>query len=605
MYDMHRILYTRAQRTLLLLMLLGLVLTGGMDSLIPVVYAQVDASQQTTIKEAVISAITHLKGAPPAHGALVDVKRTSADQQWAFGTIVLLTPKQEHPADATDAQLHDEIPEGRLWIAHFTPTGWQAAIDYTPTFNQWLQEAPSPVISSKERAILGAANPNGASGIPAMAANATSPPDTLFALPWAPGQRWKLSGGPHKWNRDSPPWSALDFAPGEGDGRVLAARDGLIYRPCGNTTYVLIKHADGWQTDYYHLTNIPYYQEGTWIESGRYLGNTSTAVECGGSASGAHVHFNIRYQGQHVAWDGRRIGGWTIIPGDQPYAGCAERNGEQVCAGGLMTNYDIPSTAYDSADAGVVYSGIWNHQVNVGNTYGNTISSSTSAGSTVRFSFTGRRVSLLYSLIPNGGNSDISINGQYYETINHRAAETRRQVIKTWELGYGSYTIEVRAKGNGPADVDAFVVNLATVSPGSYDNTYSQWRYIGSWQPATNVGDAYQGTLHWSATPGAAARFTFTGDRIMYVYSKTPYRGTAAITIDGVDKGYIDLYAPNVMRQQSTTFANLGPGVHVLHITVTGQQAPEASAVGVDVDRVVIPSDQIFVPVATSGQQSE
>jgi murein DD-endopeptidase MepM/ murein hydrolase activator NlpD len=497
------------------------------------------------------------------------------------------------------------MPEGRLWLAHSTPTGWEAAIDYTPAFDRWLHEAPSTVVSPKEQAILGSDSPTDVSDTAATAAITTSPPDSPFALPWAAGQRWKLSGGPHSWNRESPPWSALDFARGEGDGRVLAARDGLVYRPCGMTTYVMIKHADGWQTDYYHLTNIPYIQEGTWIESGRYLGTVSTAVECGGSATGPHVHFNIRYQGEHTAWHGRQIGGWTITAGDRPYAGCAERNGQRVCAGELMTNGDIPQTGYDNAHASVTYNGNWNHEPNVVNTSGNTLSSSSSTGSTARFSFTGRRISLLYSLIPNGGNSDIYINGQYRETISHRAPETRRQVIKTWELGYGNHTIEVRANGDGLSDVDAFVVNLAPVAAGSYDNAHPQWRYIGTWQPTTNVAGAYQDTVSWSATPGSVARFTFTGDRIEYVYSQTPHRGAAAITIDGVDKGYLDLYAPDVTRQQSTTFANLGPGVHVLHLTVTDQKAPEASNYGVDVDRVVIPSSLLYVPIAIGGEQGD
>jgi hypothetical protein len=93
-------------------------------------------------------------------------------------------------------------------------------------------------------------------------------------------------------------------------------------------------------------------------------------------------------------------------------------------------------------------------------------------------------------------------------------------------------------------------------------------------------------------------RITFTGERVMYVYSKTPYRGIAAITIDGVHQRYIDLYAPEIRRQQHTTFTELGPGVHVLHITVTGKKNAAASGYGVDVDRIVIPSDYLFVPIA-------
>jgi len=578
---------------------LGLALMGARVPVTPTAQAQSIPSGSPTIDEAINTALTNAKGEAPAHGLRTDVLRRSADGQWAFGTLVILTPKQDQPVVAADGHVHEALPEGHLWLARSTPNGWQAAIDYTPTFDRWLQNAPSPVISAKEQAILRSDNSANAELQSTATQPNIDPPDGNWSLPWAAGQRWRLSGGPHSWNGKLPVLSSVDFAQGEGDGRVLAARDGLIYRPCGNNTYVMIKHADGWQTDYYHLVNIPLYQDGSWVESGRYLGNVGNAVECGGSSYGPHVHFNIRYNGQHMALAGRQIGGWTISDGEKPYEGCAERGAERVCAVGTMKNYDMPATAYDSNNAAIEYGGSWNRQTGVANTYGNTLSSSASAGSTARLSFTGRRVSMLYSMVPNGGQSDVYIDGQYRETIQHRAAETRRQVIKTWELGFGEHTIEVRVKGDGPADVDALAVNLVPVSPGYYENTNAQWRTLGTWQQLTQVAGASGGTLSWSSTRGSAMRFMFTGDQITYMYSKTPYRGIAAITIDGEDKGYIDMYSPNVERQQRTTFDNLGPGVHVLHITVTGQKAPDALDHGVDVDRVHIPTHFVFIPMAT------
>ncbi len=593
---MFRLLPLCASRLCALFLILCFAFAGARAPVIAT--AQSTAPTSPTLDEAIKRAITDLKGEAPAHGLRTDVLRRSADGQWAFGTLVILTPKQEQTVAATDGHVGEALPEGRLWLARSTPNGWEAAIDYTPTFDRWLQNAPSPVINTKEQTILRSDTGADAEGELAAAAPNLDPPDGNWALPWTAGQRWRLSGGTHSWNGKLPVLSSVDFAQGEGDGRVLAARDGLIYRPCGNNTYVMIKHADGWQTDYYHLVNIPLYQDGSWVESGRYLGNVGTAVECGGSANGAHVHFNIRYNGEYKALAGRQIGGWTFRDGEKPYEGCAERDAERVCAVGLMRNYDTPPTAYDSDNAAIVYDGSWNRQTGVTNTYGNTLHSSTSVGSTARLSFTGRRVSLLYSMLPNGGQSDVYIDGQYRETIQHRAAETRRQVIKTWELGFGNHTVEVRVKGDGAADVDAFAVNLVSASPGYYENTNAQWRTLGTWQQLTGVAGASGGTLSWSSTPGSAMRFMFTGDRITYVYSKTPYRGIAAITIDGEDKGYIDMYSPNVDRQQRTMFENLGPGVHVVHITVTGQKSAAALDHGVDVDRVHIPTHFVFIPMA-------
>ncbi len=76
---------------------------------------------------------------------------------------------------------------------------------------------------------------------------------------------------------------------------------------------------------------------------------------------------------------------------------------------------------------------------------------------------------------------------------------------------------------------------------------------------------------------------------VTYVYSKAYNRGKAAITIDGVDKGYIDLYSPDVVRQQSTTFSGLGKGIHVIHVTVAGQKNSLSSDYFIDVDRLIVP----------------
>jgi LasA protease len=598
---MHRLRFTHAYRVVVLFAVLSLVLLSGTISFSPAVRAQA-AEAQPTVEAAVNAAITAREGAPPAHGTFVDVKRQSADGQWAFGTVVLLASTKPHAGDENHLHAEDGIPEAQLWLARRTANGWEAALDYSPRFTQWVPNAPSSVVDSKEKAILGSTSTASSITDPTTAATAVDMPVPAFGLPFGAGQQWRMSGGPHSWSAKTTTRSALDFAPIGSDTRVVASRDGLLYRPCGNTTMAIVRHADGWQTDYYHLSNMPLYQEGNWIESGRYLGNASMAIGCGGSATGPHVHFNIRYQGEHIAWNGRSVGGWTISDGAEPYEGCATRSGARVCETELVTNYDVPPTAYDGADPAIAYSGSWTQQTSVANTYGSTIGSSSSVGSNARLNFTGRRVSLLYSMLPNGGSSDIYIDNQYRETISHRAPEARRQVIKTWEIGYGKHTIDVRVKGGGVSDVDAFAVNLVPASAGFYDNTNAQWRFVGPWQNFSGVPGAADGTVSWSATPGAAMRFMFTGDRIAYVHTNAPTRGIAAITIDGVDKGYIDLYAPQAQRQQSTTFAGLGPGVHVLHVTVTGQKADAAQDRGVDVDQVVITSDFVFVPVAMGGQ---
>src|SRR5688572_22053519 len=95
-----------------------------------------------------------------------------------------------------------------------------------------------------------------------------------LSLPWAHGEFWRLTGGPHpeSYGRTRP-WSAIDFQPANGrPGRVRAARGGVVSRPCPNL--VLINHGDGWMTSYYHLSHIEV-KHGQRVDRGQLLGWTS------------------------------------------------------------------------------------------------------------------------------------------------------------------------------------------------------------------------------------------------------------------------------------------------------------------------------------------
>jgi hypothetical protein len=252
---------------------------------------------------------------------------------------------------------------------------------------------------------------------------------------------------------------------------------------------------------------------------------------------------------------------------------------------------------YDDANPAVfylltdTYAGNWAHMTNIADSAWNTLSWSNSIGDRVRFVFSGSRITRIYSMASNRGSETVIIDGVVQGTTSSYAPETRRQVAKTWSVAPGPHVIEVQVMGSNSSfsDIDAFAVDIATVGSGPYDDTHTQNKYLGFWSAQTGVVDAYGNTLHWSNVAGAINRFTFTGNQITYVYSKAANRGKAAITIDGVNKGYIDLYAPSTQRQQSTTFSNLGPGTHTIHIMVSGQKNPSSSDYFVDVDRLTVP----------------
>jgi LasA protease len=152
-----------------------------------------------------------------------------------------------------------------------------------------------------------------------------------FSLPWTDGTVWRVTGGPHSNVGRGKPWSSIDFA-GPVAGRsypVRAAAAGVVVRPCPN--WVQIKHGNGWESSYYHLTNIKV-REGQYVKRGQLLGWTSTRAGCGGSATGPHVHFSIKHNGRYVDIGGFVLGGWTVHDGKSQYTGCLVRGDRRRCA---------------------------------------------------------------------------------------------------------------------------------------------------------------------------------------------------------------------------------------------------------------------------------
>ena len=219
-----------------------------------------------------------------------------------MGTVAIAAPENEHAA-----------PQAYYFLGQYQFGAWRIALEKESLFLRWLPRLSTNIISVDSKSTL---------------QSYLNPPSNMndvaqLSLPWATGETWSFTGGPHNSPR---PWDALDFA--GGSGQVRAARDGLASIPCGN--YVRIVHANGWESIYYHVANIAVGNQN--VTRGQFLGNASAQVGCGGSATGAHVHFGVRYNGVAQDINGHTIGGWTVQEGSSPYAGCLTKNGATQCA---------------------------------------------------------------------------------------------------------------------------------------------------------------------------------------------------------------------------------------------------------------------------------
>src|SRR5207244_2802073 len=106
-----------------------------------------------------------------------------------------------------------------------------------------------------------------------------------------------------------------------------------------------------------------------------------------------------------------------------------------------------------------------------------------------------------------------------------------------------------------------------------------------SWNSWTGVGDAGAngGSHRVSRTTNAKASFSFTGTSVTWLARKGPDRGRAAVTIDGVSKGTVDLYSADV-TSAAKIYAGLANRRHTIVVRVLGTKSAAASAVNVSVD---------------------
>ena len=123
--------------------------------------------------------------------------------------------------------------------------------------------------------------------VPPLAYPLAQPAESLDPWGWRYSERrsaWRLHTG-------------IDLAAPQGTP-VLASRAGrvlLVESISGYGTTVLLDHGEGWQTLYAHLHEATV-RSGAWLEQGQPLGTVGMT----GSATGPHLHFELRRQGAQL-----------------------------------------------------------------------------------------------------------------------------------------------------------------------------------------------------------------------------------------------------------------------------------------------------------------
>ncbi|MBS3784876.1 MAG: LysM peptidoglycan-binding domain-containing protein [Anaerolineae bacterium] len=181
-------------------------------------------------------------------------------------------------------------------------------------------------------------------------------------LPWAAGETWYYTGGPHGgWGTGSG-MAALDFVPGDkmlgcapSSAWVTAAASGRVLRS-ENGEVIVDLDGDGFEQTGWVLLYLHIYQEGrveagTYVERGERIGHPSCE---GGASEATHLHLARRYNGEWIpAGSGSCpmvLSGWTAHDGRMPYDGTMTRGSEERFAremwsddvNGLLSDNETP-----------------------------------------------------------------------------------------------------------------------------------------------------------------------------------------------------------------------------------------------------------------------
>ncbi|MCF6278229.1 MAG: M23 family metallopeptidase [Anaerolineales bacterium] len=162
-----------------------------------------------------------------------------------------------------------------------------------------------------------------------------------LTLPFATGETWSFTGGPHGgWDSGSG-WAALDFAaPGDPIGCApapawtLAAAPGVVVR-AENGAVVIDLDGDGyeqtgWTLLYMHTASDGRVQLGNRLEVGDRIGHPSCE---GGLSYASHLHFARRYNGEWIPADGSIpfvLDGWRSSGTGSEYDGYLKRGNDVV-----------------------------------------------------------------------------------------------------------------------------------------------------------------------------------------------------------------------------------------------------------------------------------
>jgi LasA protease len=255
---------------------------------------------------------------------------------WRLGSLLTLKYPDQRVEKLSPALNAGSAALQHLFSKFFRIDAWQAALyapgDFIALYQQMFGDPWA------RQAALG----------PVIPAGLVQPE---MELPFIPGERWSLTGGPHPAWDSGTPRGALDFSPVTGEATcavsarwATAVAPGVITRAARNAVALDLDgdgyEQTGWVVVYYHLAETELASPGAVVAQDGRIGHPSCE---GGRATGKHVHIVRKYNGEWLPADGPLpfvLSGWRAVADSRNYQGSLVKDGLVVTSnpGGPRTS---------------------------------------------------------------------------------------------------------------------------------------------------------------------------------------------------------------------------------------------------------------------------
>ena len=264
---------------------------------------------------------------------------------------------------------------------------------------------------------------------------------------------------------------------------------------------------------------------------------------------------------------------------------------------------------YQQNDSNLAYSGSWA----VG-------SASAASGGSYRYinsagsctvSFNGTYLAWLGKKSPKYGKARLTLDGVGKGMVDlYGAADMYGKVWETETLSSGTHTLKIEWTGErnplaaaANISVDVFDIDgsiLPAPKVARIEQSDPRFFYAGSWVVGS-AGAASGGSHRYTNSTGSCT-VSFNGTYLAWLAKKSPKYGNARLTVDGVDKGMVDLYNATEVYGKVWDIS-LPAGAHTVTVAWAGTTSHSGGGTNISVDAFDTLGTFVQAPLATRYEQ--